>query len=353
MRRPWRALARALLPLARCPASEFRVARRLFSVRRVVHSRSRRASRLSAQPPTMAATPFAAELIATANAIATAGKGILAADESAGTIGKRFETIGAGAAGGCSRTACRAASARPPRHRCAAAAPPFSAGVENNEENRRFYRQMLFETAGLNQYISGCIVFEETLFHKSDDGTPCVFSLPRMKQWRAPEGVWRAVPLVLLLLLRLSFRHLRAQAGRDPAQGGHHRRHQGRQGHGGPRGHRRRGRRAGPRRPGQALPEVLRGGRALCQVVRAGAAARRAVFGAVRAPPSVLPPPTSLSLSLSRSPPSFRLAGARSSTSSRLAARRTWPSSRTCTAWRGTRPFASRTGWCPLWSPRC
>ena len=42
----------------------------------------------------MAATPFAAELIATANAIATAGKGILAADESAGTIGKRFEGIG-------------------------------------------------------------------------------------------------------------------------------------------------------------------------------------------------------------------------------------------------------------------
>lgn len=43
----------------------------------------------------MAATPFAAELIATANAIAAAGKGILAADESAGTIGKRFESISA------------------------------------------------------------------------------------------------------------------------------------------------------------------------------------------------------------------------------------------------------------------
>jgi hypothetical protein len=47
----------------------------------------------------MAATPFAAELIATANAIAAAGKGILAADESGGTIGKRFETIGARRAG--------------------------------------------------------------------------------------------------------------------------------------------------------------------------------------------------------------------------------------------------------------
>jgi fructose-bisphosphate aldolase class I len=40
-------------------------------------------------------TPFSAELIATANAIVAPGKGILAADESSGTIGKRFEAIGA------------------------------------------------------------------------------------------------------------------------------------------------------------------------------------------------------------------------------------------------------------------
>lgn len=57
---------------------------------------------------------FAAELIATANAIVAPGKGILAADESTGTIGKRFAPI----------------------------------GVENNEENRRRYRELLFTTEG-------------------------------------------------------------------------------------------------------------------------------------------------------------------------------------------------------------
>lgn len=86
----------------------------------------------------MKTTPFAAELIHTANAIAAAGKGILAADESPGTIAKRFDTI----------------------------------GVENTEENRRYYRQLLFTTPGLGAYVSGAIVYEETLFHKTDDGTP-------------------------------------------------------------------------------------------------------------------------------------------------------------------------------------
>lgn len=88
----------------------------------------------------MAATPFAAELIATAAAIAAPGKGILAADESPGTIAKRFEGI----------------------------------GVENTEENRRYYRQILFTTPGLGEYVSGAICYEETLFHKADDGTPFV-----------------------------------------------------------------------------------------------------------------------------------------------------------------------------------
>lgn len=86
------------------------------------------------------ASGFAAELIATANAISTPGKGILAADESVGTIGKRFAPI----------------------------------GVENTEDNRRIYRQLLFKTEGLGEYISGAICFEETLFHKADDGTSFV-----------------------------------------------------------------------------------------------------------------------------------------------------------------------------------
>jgi len=83
---------------------------------------------------------FAAELVATANAIAAPGKGILAADESTGTIGKRFAPI----------------------------------NVENIEENRRKYRQLLFTTEGLAEHISGVICYEETLFQKCDDGTQFV-----------------------------------------------------------------------------------------------------------------------------------------------------------------------------------
>eukprot|EP01039_Chlorochromonas_danica_P007619 gene7619-8421_t len=88
----------------------------------------------------MSNTPFAAELIENARAIAAPGKGILAADESTGTIGQRFKSI----------------------------------NVENNEENRQKYRQLLFTTEGLEQYISGVILFEETLYQKADDGTPFV-----------------------------------------------------------------------------------------------------------------------------------------------------------------------------------
>ena len=75
---------------------------------------------------------FAAELCATAAAISTPGKGILAADESTGTIGKRFAPI----------------------------------GVENTEDNRRKYRQLLVNCPGLGEHISGCIMYEETLFQK-------------------------------------------------------------------------------------------------------------------------------------------------------------------------------------------
>jgi len=77
------------------------------------------------------------ELIQTANAIAAPGKGILAADESTGTIGKRFDKI----------------------------------KVENNEANRRAYRELLFTSKGLGQYCSGAILYEETLYQKAEDGT--------------------------------------------------------------------------------------------------------------------------------------------------------------------------------------
>jgi fructose-bisphosphate aldolase, class I len=64
----------------------------------------------------MSLGPYAAELIQNARAIGAVGKGILAADESTGTIGQRFAGI----------------------------------GTENTEENRRKYRQLLFKTQGSN-----------------------------------------------------------------------------------------------------------------------------------------------------------------------------------------------------------
>lgn len=69
-------------------------------------------------------------------AIATPGKGITACDESAGTIGIRFEAV----------------------------------GVENTEENRRLYRQMLFETESAGDYLSAAILDPETMYQKDDKG---------------------------------------------------------------------------------------------------------------------------------------------------------------------------------------
>lgn len=81
------------------------------------------------------------ELRQIANAIVAPGKGILAADESVGTMGKRLANI----------------------------------GLENNEENRRKYRQLLFTTdKAVAQHISAVILFHETLYQKTDDGTPFV-----------------------------------------------------------------------------------------------------------------------------------------------------------------------------------
>jgi len=72
---------------------------------------------------------FKEELIANAKKICRKGCGILAADESTNTIGSRFKNI----------------------------------DVENTEQNRRDYRELLFTTKGLEEYISGVIMFEETL----------------------------------------------------------------------------------------------------------------------------------------------------------------------------------------------
>src|SRR6184192_838862 len=79
-----------------------------------------------------------AQLEATAEALVAEGKGILAADESDGTIKKRFDSI----------------------------------GIESTEESRRAYRDMLFTTEGAEEFISGVILFDETIRQSSADGTP-------------------------------------------------------------------------------------------------------------------------------------------------------------------------------------
>ena len=78
------------------------------------------------------------DLHATAKALVAEGKGILAADESDSTIKKRFDSI----------------------------------GVESTEENRRGYRELLFTTDGVEEFISGVILFDETIRQSSSDGTP-------------------------------------------------------------------------------------------------------------------------------------------------------------------------------------
>lgn len=79
-------------------------------------------------------------LNAVAEAMVTPGKGILAADESSGTIKKRFDAI----------------------------------GVESTEDNRRDYRELLFRSDAMKDFISGVILYEETLYQNAVDGTPLV-----------------------------------------------------------------------------------------------------------------------------------------------------------------------------------
>ena len=77
------------------------------------------------------------EIQETAEALVADGKGILAADESFGSIQKRFEPV----------------------------------GIISNEDNRRAYREMFFTTAGVAEFISGVIMFDETLRQSTGDGT--------------------------------------------------------------------------------------------------------------------------------------------------------------------------------------
>ncbi len=80
------------------------------------------------------------DLSKNAAAMVAKGKGILAADESTNTIGKRFTSI----------------------------------DIDNTEDHRRAYREMLFTTQGVGDFISGVILYDETLRQKAADGTPFV-----------------------------------------------------------------------------------------------------------------------------------------------------------------------------------
>src|SRR5215470_4320031 len=80
------------------------------------------------------------ELVRIANAMVAKGKGILAADESSGTIKKRFDAI----------------------------------GVESTEASRRDYREFMFRTTAMRDFISGVILYDETIWQNAADGTPLV-----------------------------------------------------------------------------------------------------------------------------------------------------------------------------------
>src|ERR1700737_5328135 len=94
------------------------------------------------------------ELQATIAKLIRPGKGILAADESLPTIAKRFQPL----------------------------------GIANTDENRRAYRSLLFTAPGAEEFISGAILFEETLGQRADDGTALPEGLARRGSVRGTQG---------------------------------------------------------------------------------------------------------------------------------------------------------------------
>jgi len=80
------------------------------------------------------------ELIATAKAMVAEGKGLLAMDESTLTCNERFENV----------------------------------GIPQTEETRRSYRELIVTTPGLGEFISGVILYDETIRQSRKDGTPFV-----------------------------------------------------------------------------------------------------------------------------------------------------------------------------------
>ena len=95
--------------------------------------------------PHQTSNQYVDELMATAKALATPGKGILASDESTGTIGNRFKQI----------------------------------GVENTHDTRIAYRDLLFKTPEIEKYISGAILYDETARDSDPDGMKFVDGLAK------------------------------------------------------------------------------------------------------------------------------------------------------------------------------
>lgn len=114
-------------------SSQF-IAQNPFNQRR--RSPSLLATRRFSLPIRASSSSYADELVKTAKSIASPGRGILAIDESNATCGKRLASI----------------------------------GLDNTEANRQAYRQLLLTSPGLGEYISGAILFEETLYQSTTDG---------------------------------------------------------------------------------------------------------------------------------------------------------------------------------------
>ena len=105
-------------------------------------------------------------LAAIANAMVADNKGLLAADESTGTIGKRLDSI----------------------------------SVKSTEDTRRDYREMLFRADGLGEYISGVILYDETIRQNAADGTSLTRILMRRvfylaSRWTLVQKRWRALKM--------------------------------------------------------------------------------------------------------------------------------------------------------------
>ena len=106
------------------------------------------------------------KLIATAQAMIVEGKGLLAMDESTPTCNQRFAKL----------------------------------GIPQTEETRRSYRELIVTTPGLSEFISGVILYDETIRQSRKEGTPFLNSSPtrgsfRASRWTPAPKSWRVIPV--------------------------------------------------------------------------------------------------------------------------------------------------------------